>query len=162
MTSFEVIELLIAGISLFLSFVTLVVVMPMRSLRVKLEQYQEKALTEIRSEGQKAVADAKLSADKSVADAKSSAAAEAQLQLVKFAGELQKPIIELSTSMKSVEQRLLAGHEHMRRLDEKDHVIEKSVLKELSEVRELMAQQPTKDDLNRMRDELREEMKRHG
>lgn len=55
----------------------------------------------------------------------------------------------------TIEQRLLTGDAHLKRLDDRDHDIRVEVLKAISELKDLVA---TKDDLR----ELRKEMSEHA
>lgn len=66
--------------------------------------------------------------------------------------KLSAQLGRLDQRVLSVEQRLLSGDAHLKRLDERDHTLEVKVLTAISELKDVVA---TKDDLERLRREIK-------
>lgn len=144
------IALIVAALGLLMNALLAFFVAPVRTLRTKIEGFEaaSKAATE------KAIADLKLNSDKCIADVRVQAAHDAKMLILERELEIRQQIASLQHDVKDNKERLTTGHDHFRRLDDKDHQIENLVVKELGSIRELIAAQPTKDDLNRLYDEI--------
>lgn len=81
------------------------------------------------------------------------------LKLRETTAKFDAAIGEIRFRVASIEQRLLTGHDHMNKLDagliaaqQRDHQLQVEVLKAISELKDAVA---TKEDLARLREELR-------
>jgi len=86
-------------------------------------------------------------------DAKTGATVD--LKLAGVIGQVTAVMTQIGERVHSIEERLQGGDHRFALLADKDHSLEIKVLQAISELKDVVA---TKDDLNR----LREEMRRNG
>lgn len=72
-------------------------------------------------------------------------------KLITLRAEQAGPILLLNQQIAAIERRLELGEERFHSLEKKDHELQVEVLKALSELKDVVA---TKNDLNRLREEL--------
>jgi len=121
----EILSIVIAGLSLLLTSLLSFFVIPMSRRSQKIETLE---------------ADVRALAQETIGK---------EMQLIR--SESNAVNVEMRTRVTSIESRLLAGDAHMKRLDDRDHSLEVKVLEAISELKDVVA---TKNDLQRLREEI--------